>query len=109
VILTGDFNAGEENSATMFLTGRAPRAHLEVSPAPPRTGLVDSFRVKHPDESDVGTFHAFKGAAGDTHKKIDYILVPANAEVLDATIDRRNKDGRFPSDHYAVTARVRLN
>lgn len=107
-ILTGDFNAGEENSAVMFLTGRAPRAHLEISPAPPRTDLVDSFRLKHPDESEVGTFHAFKGAKGDTHQKIDYILVPKEAEVLDASIDRRNEGGRYPSDHYIVTAKVRL-
>jgi endonuclease/exonuclease/phosphatase family metal-dependent hydrolase len=108
VVLTGDFNAGEENSATMFLTGRAPRAKLEVSPAPPRTGLVDSFRVKHPDDSDVGTFHEFKGRAHDTNKKIDYILVPAATEVLEASIDRRDKGGRYPSDHFAVTAVVRL-
>ncbi len=108
-ILTGDLNAGEKNSAVMFLTGRAPRARLEVSPAPPATGLVDSFRVAHPDETDAGTFHAFKGPAGDTHRKIDYILVPRGATVLEASIDRRERAGRYPSDHYAVTARVRLS
>jgi endonuclease/exonuclease/phosphatase family metal-dependent hydrolase len=108
VILAGDLNAGEENSTVMFLTGRAPRAYLAVSPAPPRTGLVDSFRVAHPDEADVGTFHAFKGPAGDTHRKIDYILVPQGTEVLETSIDRRHRDGRYPSDHYPVTARIGL-
>ncbi|MEX2217396.1 MAG: endonuclease/exonuclease/phosphatase family protein [Phycisphaerales bacterium] len=106
VILTGDLNAGEENSTTRFLTGRAPRAHLSpATPAPPRTGLVDSFRVKHPDEASVGTFNGFKK---DDGRKIDYILVPDGTQVLDAAIDRRSRDGRWPSDHFPVTARILL-
>ena len=46
-------------------------------------------------------------ATGDGDK-IDYILVTPDTEVSDATIVRTNRDGRYPSDHYPVTARVSL-
>ena len=41
---------------------------------------------------------------------IDYVLVGSvpQVEVLDAAIDIRNVEGRYPSDHFPVTARVRL-
>jgi hypothetical protein len=32
----------------------------------------------------------------------------ANTEVLEAAIVRTSRDGRYPSDHFPVTARVRL-
>lgn len=94
VIVTGDFNAGEENSAVLAMLK-------------PDTGLVDSFRAAHPDEKQVGTFNGFGKSMGT--EKIDYVFVPKSATVRDAGIDRRSKDGRFPSDHFAVWAKVRLN
>lgn len=94
VIVTGDFNAGEKNAAVLAMLK-------------PDTGLVDSFRVAHPDEKQVGTFNGFGRSMGT--EKIDYVFVPKAATVLGAGIDRRSKDGRFPSDHFAVWAKVRLN
>jgi endonuclease/exonuclease/phosphatase family metal-dependent hydrolase len=98
VVLMGDFNAGEENAALMTLRGRGP----DASPVP----LVDSFRVLHPDESDVGTFHGFKGGPASP-MKIDYIMVEPSSQVLSAEIDRRHENGRYPSDHFPLSARVR--
>jgi endonuclease/exonuclease/phosphatase family metal-dependent hydrolase len=61
----------------------------------------------HPDAAEVGTFSGFKpGATGG--EKIDHILVSPSAEVLEATIDRESTEGRYPSDHFAVTARARF-
>ncbi|HWV58006.1 MAG TPA: endonuclease/exonuclease/phosphatase family protein [Longimicrobiales bacterium] len=99
VIVTGDFNAGESNSAfRRLLSGDA-----EVPGAPQ---LRDTFRVIHPEETVVGTFNGWSGNTnGD---KIDAILVSDGWEVLDATIDRVSRDGRYPSDHYPVTARIVL-
>ena len=95
VIVTGDFNVGETNPALATLTGG--------SSAP----FVDTFRVLHPDIKDVGTFSGFKvGSIGPD--KIDYILVQPGTEVLSAEIDRFSRDGRYPSDHFPVTARIRL-
>ena len=95
VIVTGDFNVGEANPALATLTGG--------SGAP----FVDTFRVLHPDVKDVGTFSGFKvGSIGPD--KIDYVLVAPGTEVLAAEIVRFSRDGRYPSDHFPVTARVRL-
>lgn len=98
VIVTGDFNAGEQNAAITQLLRNAG-----TSGAP----LIDTFRASHPDEKVVGTFTGF--TVGQTSgDKIDYVLVTPGVEVLSAGIDRTARDGRYPSDHFPVTARVRL-
>jgi endonuclease/exonuclease/phosphatase family metal-dependent hydrolase len=97
VVVTGDFNVGESNPALATLTG----------PAPPAAPFVDTFRVRHPEEPAAGTFSGFKfGNFG--RDKIDYVLVQPESEVLAAEIVRTSRDGRYPSDHFPVTARVRL-
>jgi len=101
VVLTGDMNAGERNPAVRFLLDGKGEAG-ETGPV----RLVDSYRVLHPDEKAVGTFHMFTGLAPGG--KIDYVLVPPDAEVLEAEIVRVSREGRFPSDHFPVTARVRF-
>jgi endonuclease/exonuclease/phosphatase family metal-dependent hydrolase len=40
--------------------------------------------------------------------KIDYILVQPATEVMSAEIVRDSRNNRYPSDHFPVTARVRL-
>jgi endonuclease/exonuclease/phosphatase family metal-dependent hydrolase len=96
VVVTGDFNAGESNPAVSALTTAA------AGSAPL---LVDSFRVRHPDEQTVGTFSGFTLEA-TTGDKIDYVLVSPGTTVHDAAIVRTSRDGRYPSDHFPVTARV---
>lgn len=95
VVLLGDFNAGEDNPAMRYLIGSS-------RPPPP---LRDTFRALHPDATDVGTFHGFRG--GTDGEKIDAILVSPGWDVLDAAIVRAHRDGRYPSDHYPVRARLR--
>lgn len=91
VIVTGDFNAGEENAAVERMR---------------EAGLVDTFRVAHPEEKEAGTFNNF-GKPGGTGEKIDYVLVEKGTRVTGAGIDRRKREGgRFVSDHFAVWARV---
>jgi endonuclease/exonuclease/phosphatase family metal-dependent hydrolase len=96
-LLMGDFNAGEGNDAIRYITGRAESR-------PPRP-LRDTFRIAHPDETNAGTFHGFKGVPQP--EKIDYILVEPGAKVVKAEIDRRSFDGRYPSDHFPVLAVIR--
>jgi endonuclease/exonuclease/phosphatase family metal-dependent hydrolase len=100
VIVTGDFNVGETNPALATMTGGQG---AEASLAP----FVDTYRVLHPDEREVGTFNGFKPAAtqGD---KIDYVLVQPGTQVLGADIVRTSRNNRYPSDHFPVVARVRL-
>jgi len=92
VIVTGDFNAGEQNAAIVAMLS-------------PELGLRDSFRVTNPDEKIVGTFNGFKGTT--TGDKIDYIFVDNEWEVLESTIDRTMPDGKCPSDHFPVIAELR--
>lgn len=101
-IVTGDFNCGEHSVAIVSLAD---------------AGLLDSYRVVHPMEPNVRTFHAFKGVTDTSGKggpqgalteKIDFVLVDDKWAVLEAAIDRTSRDGRYPSDHFPVTARVRL-
>lgn len=95
--MTGDFNVGETNPALVPLVGTAT--------APGR--FVDTFRVMAPAATEAGTFTAFDPAR-TTGDKIDYVLVPRGTEVLGAAIVRTARNGRLPSDHFPVTARVRL-
>jgi endonuclease/exonuclease/phosphatase family metal-dependent hydrolase len=90
-IVTGDFNSGEANPVT--------RAVAKV--------FRDTFRVVHPNETEVGTANQFK--FGETKgEKIDYIFVEAGTEVMSADIVRTSVGGRYPSDHFPVVARIRL-
>ncbi len=106
VVLTGDFNSGENNAVVRYLTGER---QLEVvgnglskNPLP----LVETFRLLHKDASDVGTAHSFKG--GRTGNKIDYIFVSPGTEVLRAEILHDNQDNRYPSDHFPIIAALRF-
>ncbi len=100
VIVTGDFNAGESNPAVTAILAPA----RENAADKPR--LRDSFRMLHPDEKTVGTFNGFKNTTGGD--KIDYVFIDDAWEVLEASIDRTMPDGRLPSDHFPVVAKVRL-
>lgn len=97
VIVTGDFNAGEDNPAILHLKNKHGRSPVT---------LVDTFRVLHPEESLVGTFGAFEGKRDGP--KIDYVFVEPNVRVRAAEIVHTNADGRYPSDHYPVYAEVVL-
>jgi endonuclease/exonuclease/phosphatase family metal-dependent hydrolase len=89
VVVTGDFNAGEDSE---------PYKALFDSP------LVDTFRAKHPTRGkDEGTFNGFDPAATGG-PRIDWIAVGRDWHVREAAIDRTTKDGRVPSDHFPVTA-----
>ena len=105
LIITGDFNCGESSPGIRSL--KAPALVPADAPATPSDwpGVIDTFRAIHPDLQSVGTFHAFKG--GSSGEKIDYIFVERNAQTLAAEILHTAQDGRFPSDHHPVTARVR--
>jgi endonuclease/exonuclease/phosphatase family metal-dependent hydrolase len=98
VIVTGDFNVGEDN----------PALHTLVGPPGGRPGsFVDTFRVRHPAETTVGTFTGFK--PGNTAgPKIDYVLVQPGTDVHDAAILRTSRDSRYPSDHFPVVATIRF-
>jgi endonuclease/exonuclease/phosphatase family metal-dependent hydrolase len=78
----------------------------------PATGAMlktfrDTYRVIRPDDKEVGTANAFKFGA-TSGEKIDYVLVEPATDVLAAEIVRTSNDGKYPSDHFPVTARIRF-
>jgi endonuclease/exonuclease/phosphatase family metal-dependent hydrolase len=93
LILTGDFNAGEDNPAIVALKNCPWK-------------LVDSWRAAHPDvpASESGTLNMFDGRRDSP--KIDYVFVPSGARVLDAAILHDSTNGTYPSDHFPVRATV---
>ena len=107
VIVTGDFNAGEQNSAMRFLRGEADRAWGESDTPPPSPNLIDTFRRVHPDATETGTFNGFRGITSG--ERIDAVLVSRDWSVLDAAIVRTSSEGRYPSDHFPVLAVLQPN
>lgn len=90
VIVTGDFNTGADSPPYQAL--------LQDN-----NQLVDTYRVAHPEPTqDEGTFGGFGGETGGA--RIDWLLVSPTLKVLSADIERRNFDGRDPSDHFPITA-----
>lgn len=97
VVVTGDFNAGEDNPAILYLKNAGGRSPVQ---------LVDTFRVQHPDATGAGTFNEFAGRRDGA--KIDYVFAEPETEVRQADIIRDHRDGRYPSDHFPVSARLTL-
>jgi endonuclease/exonuclease/phosphatase family metal-dependent hydrolase len=96
VIITGDFNSFEDSPQYRILLGEG-----ELEPK-----LIDTFRKLHPvSQAEEATFHDFTGS--QKGRRIDWILVSPDFTPVEATIDRFSKDGRYPSDHFPVTATLR--
>lgn len=95
VILTGDFNAGEPSPPHTALFGP-----LDTIPS----RLVDAFRATHPSRGfHEGTFSRFR-AGPVAGPRIDWIGCSRNWRVKSTEIDRTERNGRTPSDHFPVTA-----
>jgi endonuclease/exonuclease/phosphatase family metal-dependent hydrolase len=94
-LLTGDFNADENSEAIKLL-----KQNFEAIP------LIDTYRVIHPT-GQLSTFNGFTGEQDG--KKIDYIFADAtHFKVLDADCIQTLFNGLYPSDHYPMTAKVKL-
>ncbi len=90
VVLTGDFNVYPE--------------HVVVSGLE-RAGYRNAYSVLEEGSRGVGrTFHEFLG--GEPGEPIDYVFASPDLEIVSVEVDRGQYDGRYPSDHYPVTAVV---
>lgn len=102
-VVTGDFNTGEKSAPMEFLRGdrTLPDDHGVACENP--IPLVDTYRVLHPAAPESGTAGGFRGRR--TGGKIDHVLVAAGAAtVRAAAIVHTQENGRYPSDHFPVTA-----
>ena len=99
-VFMGDFNAREDSEALKIIKGNSEARQN------PGFKMVDSFRVLYPDRENVGTYNGFTGQSDGP--KIDYIMVKSNIRVIEASILQTNPKGRYPSDHFPVTAHLRI-
>ncbi|HSI34600.1 MAG TPA: endonuclease/exonuclease/phosphatase family protein [Tepidisphaeraceae bacterium] len=100
-IVTGDFNAGESSD---------PYKAVVTDPKTPAPGekvkITDSFRSIFPERGPTeGSFNGFKGTKDGA--RIDWILHTPGLTTVSAGIDRVEREGRYPSDHFPVWAVLR--
>lgn len=94
-VLTGDFNLNEDDPGY---------ATLVRPEAPGALRWIDSYRTLHPvRQPDEATFNGFK-AGTEKGSRIDFVFHTEHLRATAAAIDRTARDGRYPSDHYPVTA-----
>jgi endonuclease/exonuclease/phosphatase family metal-dependent hydrolase len=97
-ILVGDLNVTEDNPAYLALIQPLTLGGIR---------WIDSYRTVNPKRSaQEASFNAFKGTVEGS--RIDFIFHTSHFKATAATIDRSSRDGRFPSDHYPVTAVLEL-
>ncbi|MEQ8211601.1 MAG: endonuclease/exonuclease/phosphatase family protein [Lacipirellulaceae bacterium] len=110
ILVMGDLNVPPENPAfTQLVTPtqenplRLIDSYRSVYPLPePIDEVRDQFRLR----AEEGTFNNFKGWTYGN--RIDFILHSKHFRTLEAGIVRFNKEGRYPSDHFPVTATLQL-
>jgi endonuclease/exonuclease/phosphatase family metal-dependent hydrolase len=94
-ILTGDFNADESSPAIEKLKQNFASDKL-----------VDSYRIKNP-KGKISTFNFFTGKTEG--RKIDYIFIEGEKfKIIQAGCDSTNVNGKYPSDHNSVNAKLEL-
>ena len=87
VILTGDFNTGDETDVHALLTG----------------SLHDAWRIAPRRRGPEGTFHGF---TGQPQRRIDWIMV-RGMRVRSVETVTMHRGARYPSDHFPVLAVLR--
>jgi endonuclease/exonuclease/phosphatase family metal-dependent hydrolase len=93
-ILTGDFNSNEDSPAYQGLVKPAASGMLQ---------WIDAYRAVCPErKEDEASFHGFSGRVKGS--RIDFVFCTPHFKPTAASIDRSSRDGRYPSDHYPVTA-----
>jgi len=99
VVITGDFNAPEASPPYNRMLAHGEWDGIGL-------GLFDSYRIIHPSPAaDEFTAHPFTGKS-DQPNRIDWILHTGHFRTRMAQIDRTNDNGRYPSDHFPVEAKL---
>lgn len=94
VIVMGDFNATAESSATWQVATSQ--------------GLRDAWAIAPERSGPAVTSNGFSPPPDDWEARIDWILVSGSVEVPAISTIVHSVDGRYPSDHYPVLARLRV-
>lgn len=96
-ILMGDMNTGPHSRPIRFLTENL-HGFSDIH-------LSSVFSEEWGTEMH-GTYHGFKG--GSNGRTLDYIFVTDEIKVIKAYADTSSIEGKYPSDHFPLTAELRL-
>ncbi len=98
VVVTGDFNATDDSAPYRTLITGTRRGDER---------FTDTYRAVNTLSSGNGdgTRHDFWG--GHNGPRIDWIVTSGEFKTVSASIDRTKEGGRYPSDHFPVTAVLR--
>jgi len=121
-VLAGDFNARGTPRHQRRIVDEAGNVRTEpITNPPPRSraiqnvidgGWHDTHEDLHGAEEPGLTAHQFRGEEfaateqGQARGKIDYIFRRGPLRTIAAEIIRDRRDGRYPSDHYFVSAEL---
>jgi endonuclease/exonuclease/phosphatase family metal-dependent hydrolase len=99
-ILMGDFNLDPTSEAHELFCGKIGAPDI-------RGNFIDCWQALGKPEVEAATSHSFNG--GRSQRRIDWILVTPEFKVKKIDIIYDQQDGRYPSDHYPVLAKLRMN
>lgn len=91
LFIMGDFNDGPESEV---------RKHLED-----QFQLEDTWKKFHLKEET--SHHAFNGEEPNGNR-IDWIMADKRVSVVSAQMDKTNRAGRYPTDHFPVVTKISL-
>ncbi len=99
VILTGDFNSIAEDEPHRILTAQPATG--------PGEALVDAMAIsREPHHGPTSSWNGFRAIT--PARRIDFIFVSPQIDVVSHGILSDTFDGRFPSDHLPVLAEVTM-
>lgn len=94
-LLVGDMNCDRRQEPIAIFTGN---------------GWIDTYETVHGAQEAGFTYHGFEGDGFEaTLGKIDWIFIKGALQTVGAQIIKDNIDGRYPSDHYFISAEVVLD
>ncbi len=95
VIITGDFNCGPDSPAYLVFKEQGFRdTHLEAG--------------NSENDEDASTFHGFTGKPSHGKGRIDWILIRGGLKTRNCEIIHQAKPPVYPSDHFPVAAKLRV-
>jgi len=92
LVLMGDFNESPIGQVRQIINKEFP-------------DLQDAWKSFNNIEET--SHHAFKGKM-DNGTRIDWILVDKNAKIQSCIMDKTNKEGLYPTDHYPIISKIKF-